>query len=472
MTRRVAAVLALVLGLSAVGCTTSGGGPATAPVPSTTGPHSSWLDGSRLPKPVSTLRRVGRLVAYLTRGATGEPRLVAVDPDTGSVSWSTRAAVSEQPPGVQLGLGGVRGDLLLLAPNEAGGPDLVERVDASGRVVWATPVAHPQRAPDQCGAQVCVATAGGTVLLAADDGSATRGATLPARAQEVDAEGSQSLAVVPGATTTDRAATVLGLPRRNSQAGWQRTLGQLFGADQVTSYMGWDGRRYDGTWVLMLAHVSEFAAGQRPDFPYRQPGASVAAFSTRDGAPRWHRTDVAICEPFTSARSLVLCSPNVTYPSADGLGTSMVSSLTVIDPRTGRTTFRVDLDEPLDLFSTEHRLLRLGGDRWLLRDGAQASEVDFATRTRVPASVHTIGWCEARTDLAAVTDSTGKEFTYADPGFLHPCVPEGRQPDRRQLEGAVVRGDLGQPNDWSVASAGRWVVWVEDGRLTGVATKG
>lgn len=141
-----------------------------------------------------------------------------------------------------------------------------------------------------------------------------------------------------------------------------------------------------------------------------------------------------------------------------------------MDPVTGDTDFMVELDEPLDLFDTEDRLLRLDGDRWLLRDGAATKVVDFAASTVEEGDPETVGWCETMTELEAFRDAAGEEYSYRDPGFLRPCVLAGQQASEDELLAPVIDGRLTPPESSTVVAVGRWTIWVDGGRLAGVKT--
>jgi hypothetical protein len=152
--------------------------------------------------------------------------------------------------------------------------------------------------------------------------------------------------------------------------------------------------------------------------------------------------------------------------------TFLTTSLQRVDPSTGTTDFEVELREPLDLFDTDGRVLRLDRDRWLIRDGADVQEVDFSARTTKRGSADAVGWCEQDTTTDEVRGPDGDLRRYADPWFLHPCTLGPDQQTSAELVALIVDQQLEAPDDPTVAEVGPWVLWVEDGHLAGVVTEG
>lgn len=441
------------------------------PGPATPGAR---LEGDGLPVPVSNLVALDPLVTYYAAGPDAELELVAVDPDRAEVVWTVPARVSEQPRGVSIGLARVPGGVAILAPRPDGIDSFrLQVIGVDGQVRWDRPVSHPQKMPTRCGDRICVDEARGPVAFDAIDAGREPGAPLPDQAQVVGTTDDEVLAVTPQDDPQLPARTVQARPRfGTTRGGWERPVSRLFGGAEVTSYQGWSGQQYGGTWVLWLGAVSELAEDEVPTFPYVEPAGSVAGFASEDGAPRWHREATSVCGPLSSDRVLVLCESTLTYPSASGKGRKVIEALERVDPVSGETDFTVALDEPIDLFDADERLVALGEDRWLLRDGTEVFRVDLRNGRRAPADEDTVGWCASNDETEPLRYPwTDEPETYAGPGFLHPCRLDAGATDA-ELAAPIVDGRLSQPEGWTVATVGRWRLWLEDGTLTGVVTEG
>lgn len=429
------------------------------------------LDGAGLPRPASNLVELGSLVAYYAID-DAELQLVAVDPERAEVAWTMPALVSEQARGVAITLDRVPGGVAILAPRADGIDSFrLQVVGADGEVRWDRPVSHPQSMPSRCGDRVCIETGRGPVGFDPRRGSRTDGARLPDGAQVVAGAHDQVLAVTPQDDARLPARTVQARPRFEDRGGWERPVSALYGDAEVTSYAGWHGRRDGDTWTLWLGGASDLATDEVPDFPYVSPAGSVAGFAVDDGAPRWDRDGFRVCGEVSSEDVLVLCEATLTYASETERGTSVVSALERVDPATGQTTFTVELEEPLDLFDLDGRLLALGRDRWLLRDGDEVSRVDLRAGHREPAAADVVGWCADTDETVPLRGPWSDEpATFAGPTYLHPCTLDAGA-RAAELVAPIVDGRLA-PDGWSAVTAGTWVLWVEDGRLAGVEAEG
>lgn len=467
----------LVVALLVVGCTTGGDAPGGAGGAASrsdgTGERAGTLpgerfDGSDLPTPVSSLATIDGLVAYFTAGPDDHLELVAIDPDEAEVVWTRPAAMPLQPHGVAIALEVIDGALAIFGPNEPGTPHGLELIEGDGQVRWRREITEPTSQPEACADRVCVETHDGPVAFDAASGERHEGRRLDERIQIVGSDGDATLGVVFPGTVDTPLRELVGLPRPGSDGGWRRPISDIFGTDQVT-ITSYGGYRFGEAWVLDLGHVLPFPEDEMPDFPYEPPPGSVASFLVDDGSPRWHRPGASICwSDAVTAESLVLCYPEVRFPSEDEWGIALIDRFEVVDIETGTTLDEVALDQSIDVYDPDRSPLDLGGGRWALPDGPRTVVIDLEAETVSEGDPEVLGWCRFGTVVDEVVDPFGDLVSYGDPGYLRPC-DLGRGEAEDDAISALVDGDIALPDANTVVETGGWLLWVDDGRLSGVA---
>lgn len=475
-----AVVVVLVLATAGGACSDDGGDESSTSTTSTTRPdrpptggataEPGVLDGRDLPVPASELRAFGgRVVYYAATGSDGGVEVVAVDPEAGEVAWRRPVGLSNQAPGVVLWVGGAGEHPVVLAPSG----DRVVALDVEGREVWNTEVGPAENLPGSCGAgQVCVTTDDGVVMIDAETGDASPVAPATAEHRLIVGDGAGAkLGVLEAESVAEPAVEVAAFAENGAAELWSAPTVALFGAVPVTSRSGWWGRDYDGTWILSLGRT--YISPGVPAAGFEFASGATAAF-TPSGTSLWTRPDEEPCMPLASPTVLVMCSGTTRVVSPDEVEHPL-SSFEQVDPSTGEVLLAHELAEPLDLTDMGTRLLAMGQDRWLLRDGEETVVVDFArSEVRAPTEAETVGWCVSESDpTEELLRPSGEAVPNAGPKGLFPCsaqagdddgVEEGRQ--------AVVDGTLTVPDDDTVAAVDDWVVWIEDGSLTGVRVSG
>jgi hypothetical protein len=410
----------------------------------------------------------GDRVTYHTSVGTSLQAVVG-DLSTGQVLWQTSVFVN-RVPGVELTAPGYlpsEGLVVTVEANDdavtrASNPAKVVAHDAaSGDVRWQTPSTLLFGFAYACGDNACVEIdSSGQGAVAVFDGH--NGRALPVRRAGYDrvVGGDDVLPLTGDLLTVDadggsgRMAALTGF---RDAVVWDEQVADVFGTNDVSPNFGWAGRQStDGGWILWLStHVDKNATVA--------PTGLVAGIGPH-GEPRWVQP-WRPCASFQGTHSLVKCD-GVPTRQPDNTAIRTVAALELVDPASGSSAAMLTLQQPFDDFKPAGRLLLIDQDRWALKDGDHAVQIDLAHNSITTRATDTAGWCAAAPDHVQLThDTDGKTRNDLIPAFQRPCNFNG------DLDAAAAATQLrdGSLSSSGGVAAGRYTVWVDDKTLVAVA---
>ncbi|WP_421118404.1 hypothetical protein ACE2AJ_13520 [Aquihabitans daechungensis] len=472
--RRAAVVLAIValaglLGLSSCtdGSTGAGSEPAADATTTSSGPArpapGTRFDAKGLPRPVSNLVALDDLVVFYASDEDGELELVAVDPVAGKVRWRRSAAVAAAGAGSSIDL--IAADGAVLALDRRGSGDLdyrTEAIESDGLVRWSVAMDTPLGYPAACGDRICVATRVGPVAIDAETGEHELGRDWSGGV--FAASGDQVLLhevkkAEPGVHD------VIAEPRFGDGPGWRRALVDLIGSSaSLDDLEGWDGDVLGDLWIAQF-DIDE----ERDVLSFSSESSVMAGFRVSDGDPRWHRSGLAPCRLPVAMDLVVTCGQTSSRPTAEDDFTVITTGVGVLDPSTGADRITVTTD-PYDTAAGD-RFAVVGPDRLALRTPTGIELVDLRAATSTAGTAGQIAWCRPDGHLPEVVDHEGNARAHSTAALGRPCTVDAREATEDELLAPIIDGSLPPVDEVSAIGIGPWVLWNQDGRLSGVATE-
>ncbi|MCA1720390.1 MAG: PQQ-binding-like beta-propeller repeat protein [Actinobacteria bacterium] len=433
--RRLTPLVVAPLLLAATACSGASTPTSRAPNSSAASPSASSSPGTTLAwertdlKPVTRpVAAAGRLLLYVQDGS--HLSVVALDPATGKTVWTEQATDSGITGGVAFGLTVVKDRVVFLTPTGDGARALAAAADAAtGKRLWTNDVPALYRdAPSECSddkTQVCaigsIKGRSGVLRLALDDGTLRlkpqSGPDLRAMGAELQDTGERKPDYIARVTPAGRQV-------------WKRPLAQMFGAD-VSSDTGWNWDVIGGTIVGSMGLRRDASSDE-----YLLGAAVLVAIDKATGRTLWRvpqrelhcygtmdevlGTDDTL--PFRCAYTGVIRLSAGRETKSSG-ATAVVEGF---DPKTGRTTWRVDVGAAPALALDDPAPMGLGGSVVVVpRLEGPPLRIDLRTGAHADVVEPVDGWCAQQNpySITASIHTGGRQGQT----LLEPCRSDGRK---------------------------------------------
>jgi len=277
--------------------------------------------------------------------------LTAIDPRTGSVSWSFRWSFSEITAGVITTPLAHGGTTLLLAPGAANdGLVRLEGVQiATGRVIWrGASRVYVTDAPSACPRPL--GHAGFCIVVALPTGSNGLLAISPVNGQMIATVPNieRAISTGPGIYEAPTSNPVLVDVRTPGGMRWSKTVEALFGEKHNPNY-GWDLDRYGGVdvgTVFRQVRGRQVALGVE----------TTSGIDDANGRRIWTDPGIFQCGGVSGLRIAFLCRVTGTATIPQSSGTLVLSkdaraAIEGFDPATGRINWRVPVTDMANLLT-------------------------------------------------------------------------------------------------------------------------
>jgi outer membrane protein assembly factor BamB len=466
-------------------CSAGGGGDDASSSTTSTSPKATKTDRgwtrSDL-RPITQPLVVGtRLVLF----AAGEddPRLIGLDPATGSTVWQLDASASEVTPGVAPTVAAVGNTVVYL--RDRGDDQVAELVGVdvrSGKTSWVGDAAQYTDWPAPCfddPSLICTTGYRGgaaveSLRFDAGSGELTSSRAIPGGGGRALASGLYDQ----GTRDPERMTATDGVREL-----WTKDLAEIFPGDGRSTDTGWNFDRIPkvGLFIGSLGPVTEELGGERSrsdlttmevagiriadgSVAWRDPGTTYGCnLMPCPGAPASSPTEGAV--PTHGVRLRI--TGTLTHTSfEDYEGTwSDDGKVTIegFDQRTGRTTWTFDAGHSQNLLHGSS-FPRSDESAVVVADAkGTLVTLDLATGKHDPVADDLVAWCSEPTtyEVSPPYDSTRNITSYVGEGSRFACDPGGSRTDAP----ATIPS-------WVGATAGGHITWSDTNAVVSVAVGG